>query len=459
MNILRDLSGQNLIQLISWANSVSVNDIPQPVLDKASSILADNLSVMIGARDEPEVAAFHKRVIARAQTREALIWRGGQHRTDLASAAVANALAGDWLELDEGYRITLCHAGLYLIPCLLAEAEANNLTYHDMLRVLVLGYEVVTRIARAWVVDEITMQSHGRYGAVGAATSVALARRLTSEQFVASLGAAATLIGPAPRNHLSEGVLIRNAWAASGAYNGLMAVEWVQCGIHGIPEALFDVYTTVLGGRAKPEALVQGLGAQWAMLDSYSKIYACCQHLHAAVEAGLQLRGAHPQLMASDQICRIEVKTHHLAAELANTEPATSLAAKFSLPHAMGEVFALGKKATSSFGSATLTDPEVCRLRSLVEITTWRDALVPPNDRPALVTVSIRSGETFSYECLSAEGGPDRPFPADMWVEKMRMLAQSAYPGIIDVFQKLATNQDAIREQLWRKILQHIVQP
>ena len=42
---------------------------------------------------------------------------------DLFQAQRANAVAADWLELDEGYRVVPCHAGLYVIPALLAEAE------------------------------------------------------------------------------------------------------------------------------------------------------------------------------------------------------------------------------------------------------------------------------------------------------------------------------------------------
>ena len=111
--------------LAQWAAGVATREVPAAVLARAARVLCDDLGAIIGARDEPEVAAYHGRVIARAARPESTIFRGGRSRTDRFSAAVANAMAGDWLELDEGYRVTPCHAGLYVVPTLLAEAEAR----------------------------------------------------------------------------------------------------------------------------------------------------------------------------------------------------------------------------------------------------------------------------------------------------------------------------------------------
>lgn len=143
-------------------------------MQRAVRVLADDLSAIIGARDEPEVARFHDRVLSRARHAEATVFRGGRPRTDRLSAAVANAVAADWLELDEGYRHTPCHAGLYVLPALLAEPETRNLAFGELIRALVLGYEIVTRVARGWTPKAMNMQSHGRYSAIGAAAAVAV---------------------------------------------------------------------------------------------------------------------------------------------------------------------------------------------------------------------------------------------------------------------------------------------
>jgi 2-methylcitrate dehydratase PrpD len=456
MNDTRDECAERALDLVRWATQVEVDDIPPEVLRRGARILADDLAAMIGARDEPEVTRFHGRMLAQQRPAEATVWRGGRSRTDRLSAAVANAVAADWLELDEGFRPTPCHAGLYVIPALLAQAEASNLRCAELLRALVLGYEIVTRIARSWTPPAMTMQSHGRYGAIGAAAGVGLAVRLKADDLMAALGGAATLIGPGPRNHLAEGALIRNAWPASGAWNGIMAVEWAACGIGGIPAAFYDVYTTVLGGQAHPERLVDRLGESWAVLDGYTKIYACCQHLHSAVEAAMELRAQHPDVADIGRIESIAVQTHALALPLVNPAPGTTLGAKFSMPHAVAASLALGDAGAAGFDARALADPAIVQLRKRVATTPWTPVLAPPNDRPARVTVRMRDGRSFMAQCLSARGGSDRPLPPDVWIDKMRALAEPAYPSIVGVFEELVRGDRRRLDQKWPDVVRAI---
>jgi 2-methylcitrate dehydratase PrpD len=455
-NDLRQGCGDAFRSLVEWAAATPAQAIPAAVMQRAARILADDLAAMIGARDEPELARFQQRLLARPGVPEATVWNGQALKADVRTAAVANAVAADWLELDEGYRPTPCHAGLYVLPALLAQAEAAALSCEELLRALVLGYELVTRVARTFDVPAVVMQSHGRYGALGAAAGVGLARELDSATLVGALGAAATLIGPSPRNHLALGVLIRNAWPASGAWNGLMAVEWAECGMGGIPEAIHDVYGTVLGGEAHPPRLTQGLGTAWAVQDGYTKIHACCQHLHSAVEAALELRAAHAELGDPGAIEAIEVQTHPLALPLVNFAPATTLAAKFSMPHAMAATLLLGDAGAAAFASTTLGDERFAALRSRVRTTAWSPALPPPHDRPARVTVRLRDGRSHSAECLSARGGPDRPLPPTTWRDKMQALAEPVYPGIVAAFEALVTGEAEAWAEPWPRFVARV---
>lgn len=449
---MRDETIEQLTGLVRWA--WEQRSLPPAVRARSAQVLADDLAATIAARDEPEVAAFQRRTLETAALAEATIWRGGQARTDRMSAAVANALAGDWLELDEGYRPVACHAGLYVLPALLAEAEATDLTCADVLHALAIGYEVVTRIARAWTQRELTMQAHGRYAALGAAAGLALARRLDERQMLSALGAAATFIGPAPRNHLEEGVLIRNAWPASGAWHGFMSLEWSRCGMGGAPGALFDVYSTVLGGQVDPSRLTQALGGSWAVMEGYTKVFACCQHLHAAVQAALEFAP-----LAVEEVQAIEVRCHPLAMAFAESRPATSLGAKFSMPHAVAATLVLGTGGAPAFAAGTLHDPRIAALRGKVVMSSWQGDLAPPNDRPARVLVSLHDGRRLESECLSAPGTPANPLPADAWRAKVRELAAPAYPRFPDVMDELFAGEAHRLAQPWRDVVRELAAP
>ncbi len=453
MSEARERTGQAVRDLAAWAVRTPVSAIPSAVLARGVRVMADDLAAIVGARDEPEVAAFHARVLGRAKVAEATVFRGGRRRTDRVSAAVANAVAADWLELDEGYRLAPCHAGIYVLPALLAEAEAGNLEFGKMLRALVLGYEIVTRVARAWTPRAMNMQSHGRYSAIGAAAGVALARDADAQLLLGAIGTAVTLTGPSPRNHVAAGILSRNVWPAAGAWSGSMAVEWAECGIAGAPSAFHDVYSTVLGGEAHPQRLTEGLGERWAVEDGYTKIYACCQHLHSAVEATVAMRERLLARTSIEDIVVVRVETHDLALPLVNYRPETTLGAKFSMPHAIAAAIVTGTGGAPAFAAETLAEPAIGRLRERVTMAPWAPALAPPNDRPARVIVELRDGSRIEGECLSAAGGPDRPLPLATVLEKMSSLAAPVYPGIRPVFEDLVRMTPPRMTQGWAGIV------
>lgn len=446
---------EGIRQLCAWAVDTRTPAIPREVMARAVRVLADDLCAIVGARGEPEVGRFHEKILKEDRKDEATVFRGGRCRTDRVSAAVANAVAADWLELDEGYRVTPCHAGLYVIPALLAEAEARNLCFEEVLRALVLGYEMVTRVARAFAQKTATMQSHGRYGAVGAAAGVSLSRNCSAEALCDAVSAAVTLIGPSPRNHLAQGILVRNVWPAAGAWSGMMAVEWAECGISGAPSAFYDVYGTVLNGEVQPDRLTEGLGESWAILDGYTKIYACCQHLHSAVEAALDLRKRLSTEKLKD-ITSITVETHALALPLVNPSPHTTLAAKFSMSHAMAAALAMGSGGADAFAAATLGDPLLAQLRQRVSVKRWENVPPPPDDRPARVMVELSGGKSLLAECLSARGGPDRPLPLETVLEKISALASPVYPRMRPVFEQLIELSASRMVQGWENIVTEI---
>jgi len=448
-----------MAMLLDWATSVRPDDLPEPVLRRATLVLFDDIAAMVGAAAEPEFQRLLPRLDATGGPPEATAFARPGPRTDRHAAARINAISANWLELDEGYRATPCHAGLYLLPALLAEAEAAGTSLVDMLRALTVGYEAITRIARAFAQQPAVMQSHGRFAAVGAAIVVALHRRLSASQVMDAASAAVTLISPAPRNHLALGSLVRNIWAAMGAQAGMQAVDWTDAGITGSPGSFFDVYCTVLRGQFTEGTLCAGLGESWAILDGYTKIYACCQHLHAAVEAVLEL---YPTATAKglDRIVTIDVETHELALPLQNVRPHNTLAAKFSMAHALAAALVTGEAGAPAFASPGIDDAHVDALRRRVSMRPWPDPVpAPPHDRPTRVTLRFADGTTLDATCLSARGGADRPFSDAQRLAKIGALAGAMYPRLGALAAAMAAQPLARMQLPWRAIVEEFTAP
>ena len=171
------------------------------------------------------------------------------------------------------------HAGIYVLPALLAEAEATSMPTREVLRVLVMAYETVTRFARTFPTITQTFHPHAAYSAVGAAAAIGLARGLDAETFRAALCNAATMVAPGPSGHTGAGALVRNVWPAAGATNGMRAVDWAVCGIAGLAGSAHDVYATGLGADCRPAEMSADLGGVWAITQNFQKLHACCQFL------------------------------------------------------------------------------------------------------------------------------------------------------------------------------------
>lgn len=444
----REMSGTGVRALTSWAANWRAHTLPDNVLRRAALVLADDLAAIVAARAQPEVIAFQDLVLAKTAQRESTVFRGGRPRTDRLWAAVANGIAADWLELDEGYRKTPCHAGLYVLPALLAEAEAGTARVDDVLRILAVAYEVVTRIARGWTAPDISMHAHPRYAAIGAAAAASLMRGYDGDAVLLAVTGASTLISPGPRDHAVRGALIRNAWPAIGAWSGMMSADLASCGIGGLAESPHDVFATVLGGQPQPSALTEGLGSQWAVLDGYTKLHACCQQTHSAVESVLALKFDRAE-KSLHSIEEIVVETHPFGMPLQNYDPPTTLAAKFSLPHVVATAFAHGHAGADAFAAATLADATIGALRKKIRVVPFLPLPAPPNDRPARIRVRLGDGTELSSQCLSAQGGPDRPFPPETLVEKVRELTSAAYPNLAPVVMRIAALDPRALAQSW----------
>ena len=444
---------EGLAVVSRWAATLSWPDVPEPVRRRVARILADDLSAIVAAREEPQLGALTARLVRASGPPEASLLDGSGRRLDRYSAALANGCAADWCELDGGYRRALCHAGLYCLPAVLAEGEAAGHTLEAMLRALLVGYETVTRVARTFERTDLALHPHGTLAAIGAATAVAALRRHPGDVMAAAISTAATLVVPGPFNHAVDGALVRNVWPGVGAASGIRAVDWAEIGITGQATSLHDVHAVALGGTTRPERLTRGLGTAWTVEDAYHKVHACCQYGHAAVEATLALLESSPLADPARELRRIRIETHWRARKLDNVHPTTTLAAKFSLQHILATSTHHGHAGAPAFHTGTLSSPEIAALREKVAIAPFEPEPDAPNDRPARVTWEHESGSHLTRECLSAKGGPDRPFTEAEVRAKIRGILDEPYPGLASAMIAVMDVAPDVLARPWRETL------
>jgi 2-methylcitrate dehydratase PrpD len=446
---------RGLRDLVNWASSLDLSQVPEIVVRRATMILIDDIAAMVAARTEPQVAAVYALARKRSCFEESTLLDGGCSRTARTTAAFANAVAANWCELDEGYRRAACHGGLYSVPAGIAEAESSGAKTGGLLRAIVIGYEIAARFARTWQFPAYPrkVHPHSTFAAVGAAATVAALRELDPFRFFDVVTTAATFSTVGPYSHAVRGALVENTWAAIGALAGFQANDLVDCGITGLQESPFDVFQTVLGASTCSKRLSEELGVQWAVRDGYHKIHACCGYTHATVDV---IVGLHDQLRlrrVPDEIDEILVETHALALNLDTSSPGTTLGARFSLPHIAAATIMYGHAGPEAFSTSTLRDSRIAALREKVKLSRLEPSMPSPNDRPSRVTIIFRDGEVVVGECLSARGGPDRPWSQEVILEKVSRLTREAYPSFADGARKLLNSDCSTLGHPWAQTL------
>ncbi len=444
-----------LERLVTFTTRTEWADLPETVQRRAALVLSDDLGAMVAARDEPELSALQDGVARSAGAAEAIVFNGRGMRLDRYSAALANGCASDWAELDEGYRRVICHAGIYCLPALFAEGEAENHSAQDVLRALVIGYETAARVARTFTFPNLVLHPHGSLAAVGGAAALSALRRLPVAEAVGAISSAATMVLPGPYTHPIKGSLCRNVWPGIAAQTALRATDWASLGIVGLPTALHDVYADAFVAEPQAGELSDGLGETWAISDGYHKVFACCQYGHAGIEATIRLC----EQADAGEIESIHLDTHIKARLMDNPDPDTTIAGKFSIQHIAATAAVHGGGGFEAFSAASLTDPRVAALRHKVTMAPYEPIPEWPNDRPTRVTWALQDGRTLTEEVMSSRGGPDLPFTPEEIRAKIRGIVGAPYPAMAPVLERLMDLDAATLSESWAALAVTMTDP
>jgi 2-methylcitrate dehydratase PrpD len=144
------------------------------------------------------------------------------------------------------------------------------------------------------------------------------------------------------------------------------------------------------GGKyAEPDA------ARPAIADNWIKAWPCCLQTHGAIEAAERLRGVAPGDLS------VRVHPVSLLAAAQGPEPATGLAAKFSIPYLTAFTLLHGPPAVDSFDAV---DPAAVERARRIEVRA--DASLAESE----FVLESRGDELARVE--AARGSPQRPLDA-----------------------------------------------
>jgi 2-methylcitrate dehydratase PrpD len=409
-----------LDRLARLVATTRLDDLPATTVAAARLVLLDTLGAMLAGSALDENARLAALAAARSPHGSASLV-GHRVRTDAFWAALSNATAGVALEMDEGNRLGGGHPAIHVIPGALAVAEEQGLDGRRLLEALVAGYEVGSRLGGA-TTPLPNVHSHGTWGTISTAAAVAKLAESSAETVRDVMNLAASMSPANSWTPALEGATIRNLYPGRSAFQGILAVELQRCGFTGLPDAPSDVYQTILADDFEPELAVAGLGESYRIEQNYFKFHACCRYNHFALDALERLRHAHR--FEADDVVTVQVTTIPFGLRMAEPEPTSMLAAKFSIPYAVAAALVRGSADVAAFEPAALGDPRIRALARRVEVSADPEMSPRRTDYPTgKVRLALRDGRVLEETTTVVRGDAANPVPADDVLAKFLALA------------------------------------
>ncbi len=356
---------------------------------------------------------------------------------------LALGTAATWLDADsggsfhpQGHRlppVPTAHPCPHVLPVLLRAAAQDGVDDARLLEVFLVADEVGLRAGTATSLRP-GLHPHGVHGPGAAAVAAGMLRGAPAAELGAgwllgsSLPLAATLDVPV------RGGTVRNAWTGLGSWYGAAADLRAAAGEPG-DEAL---WTALFDGAVTTDldhgVLLDDLGSRWQLASSYLKPYACARWVHPtldAVTAALATADLRPG-DAGVEVDRVEVGTFAFAASLTETDPASDLHARFSLPACVAALLLDGDLHAGSFLDEALDRPALReRARRVMVREDPAASAALPRERPSAVAVHLADGRVLRAEVRGARGNPDVPLGRDEVVTKLRRNTGDLVPAAL----------------------------
>jgi 2-methylcitrate dehydratase PrpD len=190
-------------------------------------------------------------------------------------------------------------------------------------------------------------------------------------------------------------------------------------------------YAAAFGSSHGLEQALEGLGRTWQLLGSgiAVKPYPSCALTHSAIDALIDLRGAHR--LDPREVAAVQVGVNRVVPDvLAHARPTTALERKFSMQFCAAAALVEGRVDFGSFTEGEVANAEVRELMGRVTMVV--DPALPEGVEQhawTRVTVRLRDGRTLATEPRGARGHPDTPLSDAALREKFLACATTVLPG------------------------------
>jgi 2-methylcitrate dehydratase PrpD len=337
---------------------------------------------------------------------------GTNHVTSVLHAAFVNGMLGHADESDDMHPPTRSEPGTNVIPAALALAERDELSGEKLLRAMMLGYDIGTRVILA-LKQEVMMKAWhncsaraGLFGAAAASAALLGFNEKKVRYVLSYCGQQASGLYTTVRDTQH----IEKAYTLGGmpAHNGLAAALMVASGFTGLEDVMSgepNLLSTYSPGTADPEALVRGLGTEFEVMRCAIKCWPAAGPCQGPLQVLHEMIREHG-IRAGDVVKLVARLPNKELEHVDNRDMPSE-----NIQHLMAIMLLDGNITyASAHDYKRIKDPKALRLRSECIEAVGDPSLTDPLRRwRGVIDITLKDGRTLSHQTMAAKGVSDNP--------------------------------------------------
>lgn len=384
-------------------------EIPADVIEKGKHHLLDTLAAIIsGSRLPPgQLAIRHAKTMGGAAS---CTVAGTTLLTNPVNAALANGIAAHADETDDSHLGGRFHPGCGIVPAALAAAEANGRSGIELLKAVILGYDIGVRFNMSLGPRKLYQGGHSTHSLgplFGAAAAAGALYGFGEEQM---------------RHHLSytiqqaSGVQcwIRDHYHSEKAFdfggmparNALTSATLIAHGFTGVDDALSgpNNFYSAFSTSPQPKELVAGLGLDYQIMQASIKKWCVGSPIQGAIDAVMELLAQRD--FAPRDVQKIVIELPDDRANLVNNRTMPNVSVQHLVALAIVD-------KNMSFEAAhdynRVNDPEIVALKNCTVLVPNPELTTALPPRQVILGIDLNDGTELHHRTHAVKGTPANP--------------------------------------------------
>jgi 2-methylcitrate dehydratase PrpD len=432
-------------KLAHFVKELAYDNLPADVIRKAKELILDQLGCQLAGSTLPWTQpAYEYAVDYGGKRKESTVINYGL-KTASQDAAFVNATYGHAFLGDDADSVCHAHFGSIIVPAALAMGEREMIDGKELIKAVVIGYEVASRVgAAAPLAMNRGFHPGPIFGTFGVAAAVATMLGLDEGQGLDALGIAASHSSGLMEYSLSGGTVNR-LHSGIAAHGGIRAALLAQKGFKG-PATVLEGgrgFLRAFSGESNPEEITRDLGSMFRVLLIELKAHCCCGSSSAILDAVSQIKSEHaihPEEI-EEVIVDVSRETFNLTGSI--VEPSDITSAQFSGRFGVALRLIKGGNTFKEYSEENLKDRDVLELaRKTTMILDEKMETLPNSNNPARVVIRLKKGALYEKTVPAARGSILNPMTEEEVHQKFSDYSCVAFPesrakAIIDTISGL----------------------